>query len=723
LLWIVVRVVKAELVRSFASLKGVSKMQPYAEVEWCAADGTTKEVARTQTDSSSGLSFQWHHTCRELPYMGKGAGDKVVFTVYNTRIGGLTSPTLCGSVSVLVDDLLSGCQVPSSGYRFSCAPTVELTLRKRDEDTGVLTIQALLVRSSSKQSSGRPDEQMTHVEAARFETSVKRLGVSGGTAPFFRLQLRPEVTPHLGARWSKEYYIGKDLSHARDEVNFYEDALQDSKQPDGGALQGLHRFMFEYAGILSCTVEGAASDDEPTELLVMRNLHDGCQSLRLLDIKIGQRTADAGWQGKSRAAAMRQGIIDGVTNSCEEGFRLEGFDGVPPALRSMDPLMDLQGLAEESRFQPKVRKKALRIMFQRMSAVAMLMHFLDVHQVPESPKASELAGTLAPVELAELVLHEIVRRLAELALACRLVPVPQKWIGSSVALGFDCGGLPSRQQPEQAVREAVKVHIFDWGRSELNTLEKHMAMSESEKKDRAQFWGYYKGGIDRLLWESMRAYWHRFGNAAAWDKACITVYDFDSMSDNDFIGQVHIPLERTPLTTVALTDTRGARCFGAGSVTTVTYSVEYQAMAASSRLKGTWRVQIAKAANLKACDTMQRRPASDPFAVLTVSTQDMRHCFRQQTSVVINNLNPEWNETLEVPVAARQGLLENALSWAAASHGGTAATQLRADPVGPLLPPEQATREAVEQAIAGWQARLDRAAAATSGPALCSDVI
>ena len=68
---------------------------------------------------------------------------------------------------------------------------------------------------------------------------------------------------------------------------------------------------------------------------VMENLHSGRSKLRLLDIKVGQKTAQAGWQGKSRAAALKQSILDGHTNSAGEGFRLEGFDGQPHTLTSM----------------------------------------------------------------------------------------------------------------------------------------------------------------------------------------------------------------------------------------------------------------------------------------------------------------------------------------------------------------------------------------------------
>jgi len=76
------------------------------------------------------------------------------------------------------------------------------------------------------------------------------------------------------------------------------------------------------------------------ELLIMQNLFDGNKKLRLLDIKIGQYTADANWRGKSSFAAYRQGILDGKTNSTKEGYRMEGFDGPPPELATFDPSVE-----------------------------------------------------------------------------------------------------------------------------------------------------------------------------------------------------------------------------------------------------------------------------------------------------------------------------------------------------------------------------------------------
>merc|ERR1719422_1020464 len=154
---------------------------------------------------------------------------------------------------------------------------------------------------------------LSKVDESQFVTPVKRLGVSGGTAPFFELRLKDapvDVSP--------TYWIGKDLSHAMDEITFYEELLEIKERGNSG-VEAIIGFTFEYLGVLEAEEEGAEADGKK-QLLVLRNLRDGCKQLRMLDIKMGEQTAAAGWQGKSRIAAMRQGVIDGLTNSAAEGF-------------------------------------------------------------------------------------------------------------------------------------------------------------------------------------------------------------------------------------------------------------------------------------------------------------------------------------------------------------------------------------------------------------------
>merc|ERR1719326_305082 len=104
----------------------------------------------------------------------------------------------------------------------------------------------------------------------------------------------------------------------------------------------------------------------------------------------------------------------------------------------------------------------------------MFMHFLDVHEAPVDQVV--LQELRSPMEVAELVSYEVAKRLVKLAFACRRSPVPQKWVGSSVAIGFDCGCLRSRRETDKQIKSSVKVNIFDWGRSELNTIDKHVQL-------------------------------------------------------------------------------------------------------------------------------------------------------------------------------------------------------------------------------------------------------
>jgi len=658
-LLVVVRVVKAELSRSCLR---VGRMAPHALVVWTDSAGCQWEGSRTRTDQNGHMNPHWEHTCSGQLYSGRGGGDTVEFWVKD-------KDTCLGVARVTVDDLLGKAASPTADS--DCAPAVgstrQLDLRLDGEIAGHITVQGLLYKCDRKVScddGGVPGEVLTRIDPALFQHPVRRVGVAGGTAPFFKLVLNPDAlasgSPALLGGITRDYYIGKDLSHAADEVSFYEEVMTLSEKAGKGGMAALVSFLVDYLGVLTAEEDAPPEKrQKPRDLLVMRNLGSGFRKLRMLDIKIGQKTAQAGWQGKSRMAALRGSMVDCVTNSSCEGFRLEGFDGRPPCLESMDPMLDLGVTGDR-----KVVKKAWRVMLQRMSGAEMLMHFLDVHQDEEGvPQPEEdLDEFMSRVEVAELSHHEIVHRLAYLAIACRQAPVPQKWIGSSVALGYDCGEPPRRSAPEEEVRSATIVQLFDWGRSELNTLEKHMAMSDEDQHDRAEFWSYYVGGVDRLLWETARAYRHRFGNAEGWSAVTFTLYDFDSMSDNDRMGSVTVPLEPTPETTVKLLRDSGSKVtvpFRGTSM--LTYSIVKRPLPEGSRLACTWQVRVIRAENLPRMDIMQGRGTSDPFCTVTAVSELGDTRFRQQTSVKVRNLNPEWNEVFDLPVAARPRGLEAAL--------------------------------------------------------------
>mmetsp|Transcript_25988 Transcript_25988/g.57349 ORF Transcript_25988/g.57349 Transcript_25988/m.57349 type:complete len:743 (-) Transcript_25988:89-2317(-) len=640
----VIRVVGATLWQSFVKF---GRMDPFAIADYVQAGGEKVRIGCTSAARGAHLEPLWHFTCRQVKYSGAGSGDELRLQVLEGHWGGLASPKNCGEAIVMVEQLLEGAHL-SAGLKQG--QSQELPLMKKGQQTGVITVQLFLHLTGGRgfqRGLGSVDLSvpavanagcLTSVDPSLFQLPAKRFGVSGGTAPFFELRLNDV------AEQSQSYWIGKDLSHAMDEVGFYEQRRVLAAAGSQG-LEHLFQFMFEYLGVLECNEEGF-EQGPPRQLLVLRNLGDGCLKLRLLDIKIGEKTAAAGWQGKTRIAALRQSLVDGFTNSYVEGFRLEGFDGQPPALKSMDPLLDLGGSED---FSEKLRRKAMRLMLQRMPATDFLMHFLDLRQAPAFA-TSALATELSAIEVAELVLHEVTVKLTALAVACRRAPAPQKWIGSSVALGFDAGRAPSRCTPESQLRSRVLVKIFDWGRSELNALERHTTLSAQEQGDRLEYWRYYAGGIDRLCWEAAREYWHRFTNVRGWHQALLTVFDFDSVGHNDYIGQVQVPMAIMQETTSPLMNRYGKAVHGRDGPATITYSVSWIDFPGGARLKGTWRIHVLRASNLVGLDGL-RGQSSDPFVSVTVSSEDGLLRWRQDSAMAPKTLHPVWDETFDVPAA------------------------------------------------------------------------
>lgn len=378
---------------------------------------------------------------------------------------------------------------------------------------------------------GKQEEiEITQVSSDLFESPMPALGRSGGTAAFFKATLKADPPP------SKNYWIAKDLARAMDELGFYELA---KKAADEEGFE-LLRWMTEYNGVCTvpCQVK-AEGDPEDVQVLLIRNGRDGYKTCRMLDIKIGYATAVAGWQGKSALAAWQQGFVDSATNSVSEGFRLEGFDNPPATLRSFEELV-----LDDKKFK--------RLNLQRMTALDFLRLFVDVHDVRESayakkcaehPELSDYASfggddALTEVELQELLLLNIIEELAGFVAAARSCPCPQQWIGSSVMLAFDSGARPTREEAlsgSAPKRGLARVHIFDWGRSELNTPLHAKRLSEKDYQDREKYWGLYCGGVAKLLFDCcalyVGRYWHEISGLIymMWDK--------DRFSEGDFIGK------------------------------------------------------------------------------------------------------------------------------------------------------------------------------------------
>jgi hypothetical protein len=273
-------------------------------------------------------------------------------------------------VVVKADDFLSwsalGEEIPQVGHTLAGQP-VELDLTVKDEVVGSLTVQCYLVRHDATVSDHQNLKRMNPTE---FKSPVQSLGVSGGTATFYRLLLDK---PQSGV--CVEHYVGKDLAHAHDEIHFYEAARLAREQPTPHDMKPLLNFMFEYGGVVSSKVEHC---EEEKDLLVLGNLF-ARGNMRVIDVKIGHKTAQAGWAGKSRSSALRNSAIDGMTNTHTEGFRLEGFDNPPPALTSVRPLLD--GCKVPSRTS---QKALLRFSLQVMTGFEIMHYFLDFHEEPFS---------------------------------------------------------------------------------------------------------------------------------------------------------------------------------------------------------------------------------------------------------------------------------------------------------------------------------------------------
>jgi len=520
-------------------------------------------------------------------------------------------------------------------------------------------------------------DDFTRVNEDYFVSPVKRIGVSGGTAPFFALKLSEKGMEYFGSKHdgaiSEGYFIGKDLSRAEDELEFYERAITVAKggdDDDDGGLSKLLEFTFEYAGIVTLP---EMVDDSPVsrQLIVLRNLFDSKQKLRLLDFKIGEKTAAANWRGKSRLRAFKQSFVDGMTNSTREGFRLEGFDGKPEVITSMDPLLDLK-LKKSKESTSTTAQKAMRMALQKMSGGQVLMYYLDLHEVPSNKSQIQFKCTkedgyetdpYTDSEVTEIVLRQTLCELVKLYATCRSTTVPQKWLGSSVALGYDGNYFPSRSdENEEKIREGVIVNIFDWGRSELLTKIAYDKLSIDEKKDRALYWGYYVNGLKHLSYNAADRYYDQFSNSHDWKEVTVRVLDYDSNSADDFIGEVTIPLlnQTTRYSEEFVLRNMGKSMLRDGSAGGKRGSIKidiswWEAPKTCSHLRGSWRVKIDSASKLKAMDIT----TSDPYCLIIAKSSSYE--FEQMTSVKIQTLNPVWEETFELPVVSSSSKLLESL--------------------------------------------------------------
>lgn len=338
---------------------------------------------------------------------------------------------------------------------------------------------------------GLTSTQQQLMNSGRFRASAdaflqpcSAMKVSGGTAAFFNVRYKDGQEP-CGV--DPDFYLGKDLAHATDEFEFYE-KLGAARASDA-KWRAFSKVAMECPGVATMQVTLGGEQQETRELLLLENMRTGFEKLRLLDIKLGDQTSVAGWKGKSAAHAWKNQMVDRCTNSQREGFRLEGMDCPPKILQERNTAI-IKGRTSLRGLYNVNDKKSWRILLQQLRAYEMIALWVDMFEFGERAEVHSHAALWSSVDAMDLV----VKALLDL-------PVPQQWIGSSLALGLEASSV--RDHPK------VIAKVFDWGRAELMTAEEYDALQENDQKQRIHFWRQYCKAVVRFQWELLRLVTHR----------------------------------------------------------------------------------------------------------------------------------------------------------------------------------------------------------------------
>eukprot|EP01065_Artemidia_motanka_P018948 TRINITY_DN2233_c0_g2_i1.p1 TRINITY_DN2233_c0_g2~~TRINITY_DN2233_c0_g2_i1.p1 ORF type:complete len:941 (+),score=258.61 TRINITY_DN2233_c0_g2_i1:68-2890(+) len=518
------------------------------------------------------------------------------------------------------------------------------------------------------------------VDPSVFEEPARPIGVSGGTAAFYSMVYKKESLP---PGKSPTYFIGKDLAHAADELSFYERAAKLQRQSGWSILN----WTFEYGGVcqMDCTVGGKV---EKRKQILLRNLFDDAKGLRLLDIKIGAVTAVAGWQGKGRTAALRNRAVDSATNSQVEGYRAEGFDGAPRTLESLLSATTrdlLHGVGQHVAKLEVGGRRARRLALQRVPAAEFLGFF--VNAPPEEPHPDRLN----PLEITAAAMRGCVRSLIGLVAAAARVRFPQQWIGSSVALAFDAAADLQRRPydplADETAEKLARIHIFDWGRSELTSMEIWDTLSKAQCKERAHHWTAWVSGILRLTFEVARSYRRTFCPIGKrWRKVRVRVwsvsqdlgitdvtkgtdigeamFDLEAREEEDillqppsrsFVSGVVDVVRHAHIKTMGAATKTGRAVFGAvahGKLTSTRPTVRVSVSGPhkfppGSALKEQWTVRVESASNLPKTETIEW---CNPVATVQL-IDDAQAIAQFHTGVVLNSQKPKWGESFAFGVA------------------------------------------------------------------------
>lgn len=296
---IVITILKAEFFAEYGCCTSMSQLtffRPgYAAALKLHNFGRAMIIGQTNFLSSKKpaekYSPHWNYACRSFSYDKSGEDEveasvrdgRFMLTVFKKSEVSLAN-VYCNTKQYNVDEFLME-EGPSNKRH------LELSLygvkQARDSEKPIGSIFIKIERTKMHKSI---HAKHLSVDSSFFITPVKRLGVSGGTAPFFELVLKdpPINIVTEESLNSPTYYIGKDLSRARDELEFYELIHQLRKAEDfKEEIQDLATYFLDYAGVLNTKEAGVLGN---LELIVMQNLRDQKTKLRLLDLKIGHKT-------------------------------------------------------------------------------------------------------------------------------------------------------------------------------------------------------------------------------------------------------------------------------------------------------------------------------------------------------------------------------------------------------------------------------------------------
>ncbi|CAK9010556.1 unnamed protein product [Durusdinium trenchii] len=474
-------------------------------------------------------------------------------------------------------------------------------------------------------------------------------------------------------------WLGKDVTSSFNEVDFYNEILhmrrllqqdpplqpvlpklgQQVKEEDLSQTGpwGIVDFMVSYHGLArSCTCSWVADGRERqrvADLLVFRSPFEGLARPRMLHLELGPRSL-------ALQARHENQISTGIL-ARQEGIFVDGFLSPPESISSEGPTLDLRGWS----WGDNTQRRAKRLPLQRMQLSQALSSLLDLRAaiaeerfwpsedsfVPARPGArgadAFLHNFLCAAEYSELALLAFVCELSRLLRACEEVPVPQKWVQSSLALLVEAGVAPPRRgpiQPETWVTSRVKIQILGWSKSSLSLPG---STTQDERQDNELPWQIYQHHVGRVLWESARLYFHSFC-AEEWVKFTVQLCEV-SKGGSSLLGTAELSsFGACESRTLKLHKGDTPLTNSMGRPTQVVVTLKFLPLPEPSNFTGLWQAQVERAEHVEV--------GADSLCVMLTATS-RQHSMSHRTREVPNAAEVSWNEEFEFPIIPVDRLL------------------------------------------------------------------